>query len=80
MIKSENGDRMIRNKLNVLMSERKIRNISELARATDLDRRTLTNFYDEKNKGIDYATLNALCSYFGCSVADLLEYVPDEGR
>ncbi|WP_080658590.1 helix-turn-helix domain-containing protein [Paenibacillus polymyxa] len=69
---------MIQNKLNILMSEKKIRNISELARETELDRRTLTNIYDEKNKGIDYVTLNKLCAYFNCTVADLLEYVPDE--
>lgn len=26
---------------------------------------------------VDMTTLDALCRYFGCSVCDLLEYVPD---
>jgi len=59
------------------MSDRKIRNISELARETELDRRTLTAIYDGKNKGVDYVTIDKLCSYFNCSLSDLLEYVPD---
>lgn len=68
---------MIKNHLNKLMADKMIRNMSELARATNLDRRTLTAIYDGKNKGIDYPTLDSLCSYFGCSVGDLLEHVPD---
>lgn len=68
---------MIINKLHLIMSDRKIRNISELARETELDRRTLTAIYDGKNKGIDYETLNKLCNYFECSIFDLIEFVPD---
>ena len=56
------------------MSDKKIRNISELARIVELDRRTLTAIYDEKNKGIDYDTLIKLCRYFQCGVGDLLEF------
>lgn len=80
MIMIEIGDHMIKNKLNELMAERKIRNISELARETELDRRTLTNIYDDKNKGIDYVTLSKLCHHFGCTVGDLLEYIPEGGE
>lgn len=65
---------MIVNKLNELMSSKHIRNMSELARLTGLDRRTLTAIYDGKNKGIEYVTLDALCTFFNCSVADLLEW------
>ncbi len=65
---------MIRNNLSKLMSDKKIRNISELARIVELDRRTLTAIYDEKNKGIDYDTLIKLCRYFQCGVGDLLEF------
>lgn len=71
---------MIINKLHQIMSDRKIRNISELARETELDRRTLTAIYDGKNKGVDYVTLNKLCNYFDCTPGDLLEYVPDKGE
>lgn len=68
---------MIINKLHQIMSDRKIRNISELARETELDRRTLTAIYDGKNKGLDYVTLDKLCNHFGCNVSDLIEFVPD---
>jgi putative transcriptional regulator len=68
---------LIKSKLHEQMLIKKIRNVSELARETNLDRRTLTNIWDEKNKRIDYDTLNKLCDYFGCNVGDLLEYIPD---
>ena len=72
---------MIRVKLSQKMSDRKIRNISELSRETNLDRRTLTKLYDEKAKGIEWGTLNTLCDFFDCTISDLLEHVPDkEGK
>jgi len=69
---------MVRTKLPELMGKKKIRSLAELARVTGLNRRTLTNIYDEKTKGIDYATINALCAFFDCTISDLLEYVPDQ--
>lgn len=71
---------MIINKLHLIMSDRKIRNISELARETNLDRRTLTAIYDGKNKGMDYVTFDKLCNYFECSIGDLVEHVPDQPK
>jgi putative transcriptional regulator len=68
---------VIKSKLHEQMLKHKVRNISELARVTELDRRTLTNIWDEKNKRIDYETLNKLCEHFNCNVGDLLEYIPD---
>jgi putative transcriptional regulator len=68
---------VIKSKLHEQMLKHKVRNISELARVTELDRRTLTNIWDEKNKRIDYETLNKLCEHFDCNVGDLLEYIPD---
>jgi putative transcriptional regulator len=65
---------MIKSKLAQLMADKKIRSISELARETNLNRRTLTNLYDDKNNGIDYATLEALCKFFQCNVGDILVY------
>lgn len=68
---------MIKSNLAVMMAEHKVRSIAELARITKLNRRTLTNMYDDKNTGVDYATLEALCKHFKCNVGDLLEYVED---
>lgn len=69
---------MVKSYLPQLMAAKKIRSISELARETKLNRRTLANIYDEKTKGIDYATIDALCAFFNCALSDLLEYVPDK--
>ena len=63
---------MIKSKLPQLMADEKIRSISELSRITKLNRRTLTNLYDEKSNGIDFSTLEALCKYFNCQVGDIL--------
>jgi putative transcriptional regulator len=69
---------MIRNNLAKLMADKKMRSISQLAKEVELDRRTLTAIYDEKNKGIDYDTLIKLCRYFQCGVGDLLEFEDKE--
>jgi putative transcriptional regulator len=61
------------------MADKKIRGIAELSRQTELNRRTLTNLYDEKNTGVDYKTLEALCRYFKCDVGDIL-YWEEEGK
>ena len=69
---------MIKSRLAQLMLDNKIRSIAELARITELNRRTLTNIYDNKNTGIDYATLEALCKHLNCNVGDLLKYEDKE--
>ena len=52
--------------------------LADLIRATGLARNTVAGLYRETTARIDLDTLNALCEHYGCSVADLLEYVPDE--
>ncbi|WP_214630014.1 helix-turn-helix domain-containing protein [Paenibacillus agaridevorans] len=68
---------MIRVKLSEMMGKHKVKNFSELERATGVTRKTLTKLYDGEGKGIEYDTLNALCSYFNCPIGELLEWVPD---
>lgn len=63
---------MIKNRLPQFMAEKRIRSISQLAKSVELDRRTLTAIYDEKNKGIEYDTLIKLCTFFNCEIGDLL--------
>lgn len=65
---------MIKSNLAQLMLDKKVRSIAELSRETGLNRRTLTNLYDDKNTGVDYATLIILCRFFNCAVGDLLEF------
>lgn len=69
---------MIRPLLSEMMGKHKVKNFSQLEKETGVSRRTLAKIYNGEGGGIDYDTLNALCSYFGCTVGDLLEFVPDD--
>ena len=64
---------MIRCHLARLMGERKLK-ISELARATGINRGTLTRLYYERTMRIDIADLDALCGFLNCQVGDLLTH------
>ena len=64
---------MIRCHLGRLMGERKVR-IADVARSTGLHRNTLTLLYRETAERVEMDALDKLCRYFGCTVADLLEY------
>jgi putative transcriptional regulator len=67
---------MIKCHLSRLMGERKLK-IADLARDTGLNRNTVTLLYKETATRVDLETIEALCSYFNCGVADLFEYTPD---
>lgn len=66
---------MIKCHLSRLMGERKLR-IADVAREIDVNRNTITLLYYEKAKRIDLDVLDRLCKFFGCNVADILEYIP----
>ena len=68
---------MIKIHLSRLMGENKEK-LADLIRATGLARNTVAGLYRETTARIDLDTLNALCTHYGCSVADLLEYVPEK--
>lgn len=69
---------MIKIHLSRLMGENKEK-LADLIRSTGLARNTVAGLYRETTARIDLDTLNALCEHYGCSVSDLMEYVPDEG-
>lgn len=62
----------------MLMAQKKIRSINKLAKETKVSAPALGRLYDGTNTRIDYSTIEALCSYFECSIGDLLEYVPED--
>jgi len=47
--------------------------VADLARATGLNRSTISALYDEKATRIDLETIEKLCNYFECQIGDLLE-------
>lgn len=67
---------MIRIHLSRLMGENKEK-LADLIRSTGLARNTVAGLYRETTARIDIDTLNAICRHYSCTVADLLEYVPD---
>lgn len=71
-----NGAFMIRIHLSRLLGENKEK-LADLIRSTGLARNTVTGLYRETTARIDVDTLNAICRHYDCTVADLLEYVPD---
>lgn len=71
---------MIKSRLHILMGERKIKSILQLHKETNITRKSLSNLYNDNFKAVDVDTLDRLCAFFGCTVGDLLEYVPDEGK
>ncbi len=63
---------MIRCRLSVLMGERKLK-IADVARETGLPRSTITALYKETAERIELSSIDALCDYFDCDVADLFQ-------
>ena len=66
---------MIRCHLSSLMGRDKL-NISDVARATGLNRSTITALYRETATRVELPAIEQLCALFNCSVGDLLEVVP----
>jgi putative transcriptional regulator len=66
----------IRVRLSRVLGEKRIK-AAELSRRTGVSKYALHKLYHEKNKGIEFVTLEKLCQALDCSVGDLLEYVPD---
>jgi putative transcriptional regulator len=66
---------MIKCHLSRLMGERKLK-ISDVARDTGINRGTITRLYHETAERVELDVLDALCGYFGCGVAELLEHLP----
>jgi len=61
----------IKSNLHMLMAQRKIRSINQLAKDTELSRPTLTRIYKDESDRIELETMYKLCEYFNCSVGDL---------
>ena len=69
---------MIRCHLSSLMGREKL-NIADVARATGLNRSTVTALYRETATRVELPAIEKLCALFHCSVGELLEVVP-QGR
>lgn len=78
---------MIRFKLREQIAEKMFREnrtvtISEVAEATGIARSVLSGLVNQRGYNTVTDNLDRLCAYFGCTLADLAEYVdalPEEG-
>lgn len=64
---------MLKCHLSSLMGQKKV-NISQVARATGLNRSTVSHLYHETAVRVELEALDRLCRHFNCGVGDLLEY------
>ncbi len=70
---------MIKFHLSKLMGERKLKT-ADLARELGVNRGSIARMYHETVEKVDVELLNDLCRHFGCGIADLMEYVPDDNE
>jgi putative transcriptional regulator len=50
---------------------------SDAQRLTGLAYSTINEMCNNRTRRIDFDTIDVICSALGCSVAELIEYVPD---
>jgi putative transcriptional regulator len=67
---------MIRNKLSTMMGARREK-MSDLVRATGINKNTIHSIYHERSKGIDFVTMEKICRHFDCQTGDLF-YITDD--
>lgn len=52
--------------------------LKEIAEHTGINRMTLTKINTQPGYSTSTDTLNKLCAFFNCDIADIVEYVSDE--
>jgi putative transcriptional regulator len=53
---------------------------TDAQRLTGLAYSTINEMCNNRTRRIDFDTIDVLCAALGCSVADIIEYVPDQRR
>ena len=68
---------MIKIYLSRLLGEKRITQ-KELSDKTNIRRATINAYYHEYIKRINISDLDMMCKTLECSLADLIEYIPDK--
>ena len=63
--------------LDVMMAKRKM-SLNELSDKVGITLANLSILKNNKAKAIRFSTLEAICAALDCSVADIMEFVPDK--
>ncbi|BDI06345.1 helix-turn-helix domain-containing protein [Sphaerotilus microaerophilus] len=61
-----------------LMARERLR-VADVARATGLNRSTITALVQNRATRVELPHVEALCRLLGCGVGDLFEYIADAG-
>lgn len=68
---------MIKFKLNVLLAIRNM-NQSDLSRKTGIRYGTINAYYNNYEELINKHHLDKICKVLGCTLSELIEYIPDK--
>lgn len=60
--------------------ERRTVTLKDVAEQTGVHRVTLSKLANNKPYDVRISTIERLCSYFGCEIGDLVEYVPERPK
>ena len=63
--------------LDLMMAKRKM-SLNELSDKVGITLANLSILKNNKAKAIRFSTLEAICQALDCSVADIIEFIPDE--
>ena len=63
--------------LDVMMAKRKM-SLGELSEKVGITLANLSILKNNKAKAIRFSTLEAICQALDCSVADIIEFIPDK--
>jgi len=67
---------MIKIHLSKIMGEKRLK-ISDVVKATNINRGTLTRLYHEKAQRVDLEALDKLCRYLQCPLSELIEWIEE---
>ena len=69
---------MIRFRLHKVAADRDITKIKDVAEMTGVMPNTVSSIWNNRSRGIDFSTLDALCQALNCTPGDILEYLPNK--
>lgn len=70
---------MIKCNFSALLGAKKLK-VTDVMRDTGINRSTLTRLYHETTTRIDFETLETLCKYLECDIADFLQIVDEDNE
>ena len=70
---------MIKIYLSRILGEKRITQ-AELARQTGIRPSTISDIYNEMTERLNIEYLDRICEYLDCSIADLIEYIPNKHK